>query len=162
MTLLRPARRYRHNWALLDRRVIGDPADPLMIRYRLIRVPAFGIFVHRIRRPDNDRAVHDHPWPFASLILRGAYDERLTTLRSAHAGIPPRTVRRGRWSFHRMQLHQAHYISAVHGRLTTFVFVGRRRQDWGFYERGMFAHWRDFERQHPERVGALGPDPFDS
>lgn len=31
--------------------------------------------VHHILRSDRDRAMHDHPWENASLVLRGGYWE---------------------------------------------------------------------------------------
>lgn len=31
--------------------------------------------IHNIKRSDQDRALHDHPWPNASLVLKGGYWE---------------------------------------------------------------------------------------
>lgn len=58
-----------------EKRVIGPDEDPLLIRWVLFRVPAFGVYLHNMRRSDYDRALHDHPWPFVSLVLRGGYWE---------------------------------------------------------------------------------------
>lgn len=33
------------------------------------------VFLHCILRPDEDRHLHDHPWNFATLVLKGGYDE---------------------------------------------------------------------------------------
>ena len=33
------------------------------------------IYLHHILQSDHDRALHDHPWPFISFILRGGYVE---------------------------------------------------------------------------------------
>lgn len=50
--------------------VIGDPNDPYLIRWWLRRDRAEGsIYLHQIRRSDDDRALHDHPWPSTSIIL---------------------------------------------------------------------------------------------
>lgn len=48
---------------------------PLMIRYKLLHTPWFGLYFHRIMRSDMGRHFHDHPWSFLSLILRGGYTE---------------------------------------------------------------------------------------
>lgn len=56
--------------------VIGGPEDPYLLRWHLIpRNPFFNIYLHKFCRSDDDRALHDHPWWFISLILRGQYDE---------------------------------------------------------------------------------------
>jgi hypothetical protein len=161
--LLRPARRYRHNWALLDRRTIGADLleGPLMIRYRLIRVPWFGVFVHHIFRPDADRDLHDHPWPFASFVIWGSYTEVYSLVHDlvarARVLLPQQHYRR-HFSFHRMPLNKAHMITQVEPGTWTLVFVGRRQQDWGFYVQGGWVPWREYVSV----AGSLGPDPFDS
>lgn len=56
--------------------IIGGADDPYMLRWYVIpRNPLLNIYVHRFVRSDDDRALHDHPWWFVSLILRGQYDE---------------------------------------------------------------------------------------
>ncbi|AQT78287.1 hypothetical protein B1R94_02120 [Mycolicibacterium litorale] len=56
--------------------VIGGVDDPYLLRWHLIpRNPVLNIYLHKFLRSDDDRALHDHPWWFVSLILRGQYDE---------------------------------------------------------------------------------------
>lgn len=47
-----------------------------MNRWRVIHTPWFGVRVHKIVRSDGERALHDHPFSFVSLILRGGYVEQ--------------------------------------------------------------------------------------
>jgi len=61
-------------------RVIHDRLDnePYLERYYVFlkdreRFP-FNVFVHKFLKSDPDD-VHDHPWPFATLILKGGYWE---------------------------------------------------------------------------------------
>lgn len=161
--VFRSARRYRHNWAFFDRRTIGAdlPEGPLMVRYRLVRVPWFGVFVHHIFRPDADRDLHDHPWPFASLVLRGSYTEVYSLVHDLVARelqLLPRPHLRMRWRIHRMPLNRAHKITQVEPGTWTLVFVGRRQQDWGFWTNLGWVPWREYVSV----TGPLGPDPFDS
>ena len=37
----------------------------------------FNIYFHRFMRSDEDRALHDHPWPSMSIILDGGYWEHM-------------------------------------------------------------------------------------
>jgi hypothetical protein len=63
--------------------ISGGPDDPApyLTRYHLIRTPFFRVFLHRIHRADKDRCPHNHPWPKAfAFVLRGGYQERVTTL----------------------------------------------------------------------------------
>src|SRR6185369_13137745 len=56
--------------------VIGGHEDPYMLRWYLIpRNRRLNIYLHKFMRDDEDRALHDHPWWFISLVLRGAYTE---------------------------------------------------------------------------------------
>jgi len=57
-------------------KVIGPPDDPYMLRWNIIRVGKLPrVYLHRFCRSDEDRAPHDHPWWFISIILRGRYIE---------------------------------------------------------------------------------------
>ena len=50
-------------------RIVGD----MMGRHAWF---PFTVYLHRFERPDNDRHLHNHPWPWAvSLVLTGGYDE---------------------------------------------------------------------------------------
>lgn len=43
----------------------------------------FGAYLHHIDRPDPGFDLHDHPWPFVSIILRGGYTEEYADTRMA-------------------------------------------------------------------------------
>lgn len=56
--------------------VIGGHANPYLLRWWLIpRNPLFNIYLHKFLRDDDDRALHDHPWFWCSILLRGEYVE---------------------------------------------------------------------------------------
>src|SRR3546814_4215417 len=65
---------------IVDRRppnfVIGGQQDPYMRRWWVIPRNRFiNIYLHQVLRPDDDRALHDHPWINLSIILDGGYWE---------------------------------------------------------------------------------------
>jgi len=91
-----------------------------------------GIMIHRHNDPDPGRALHDHPWWFISLILRGGYEEEHADIRLAHLGGIPRQWRRG--SIHMMRLGKAHRITRLLRAPTwTLIIHGSVKRKWGFY-----------------------------
>lgn len=142
-------------WALLDRvdaPSIDDPNENHMTRWRIVATPWFGLYIHRIATPDPRPTLHDHPWPFISLILRGGYIEDFG-IRDHKAGpltgITTRSWRAG--SIHRMRKTDAHVITRLHRSLTwTLLVVGRRRPEpsWGYWD---YDGWTPFD-EHPHAL----------
>src|SRR6266478_4256458 len=65
------------------RQVIVDEKTqtPYLIRYFIYKPRTKGrgrIYLHHIMRSDYDRAMHDHPWSFKSILLWGGYREHTT------------------------------------------------------------------------------------
>lgn len=53
----------------------AGPDDVYLIRYYLIKSRWINVFIHQFLRSDRDD-LHDHPWHFATYLVRGAYTER--------------------------------------------------------------------------------------
>ena len=71
--------------------IIGDKEDPYLARWHLIpRNPVFNLYAHRFLRSDDDRALHDHPWLNASVLL----DNTLTEHTIAAGGVHHRRILR--------------------------------------------------------------------
>lgn len=69
-------RYFKQWWRLEPHLVVGDPDDPYMLRWWVIpRNPLLNIYIHKFLRDDDDRALHDHPWPSLSVLLRGRLRE---------------------------------------------------------------------------------------
>jgi hypothetical protein len=64
-----------------DRKVIVNcDGDPYLHRWYVFQTRPISLFVHKFVRSDEDRALHDHPWPFLVIpIWRGYWEhsERL-------------------------------------------------------------------------------------
>jgi len=106
-----------------------DPEELYLTRWRIVQTPWFGVYLHRMLGPDSRPTIHDHPWSFTSIVLRGGYVER--RLDPITREIPLRKVR---W-VNRMRTHDAHAIMRLLRVPTwTLVFVGKRRRTWGYLE----------------------------
>lgn len=131
-----------------------------------------GIFVHRMQAPDPGEDLHDHPWWFASLILKGSYvEERAETreaplyarIAEAFDGLGETTrgvrVRRGWLSVRSMRLDEAHRIIELSGRTVwTLVVHGPTRRRWGFYLSDDWMRWDVYERSDVGRRRELRAD----
>lgn len=113
-----------------------EPERNYLTRWRLIQTPLFALYLHRMDGPDPRPTLHDHPWPFVSLILRGGYDEDRLDPNDLTV-----VSRRVRW-VNVMPTFGAHSIRRLLRTPTwTFLIVGRRRRMWGYVERGPDASW---------------------
>ncbi len=150
----------------------NSDGDVYLFRRRLIQTPLFAIYVHDILDGDEERAPHSHPFPFASLVLRGGYIE--TVFDPFEAVVPgvsdsgfvlkgqlglPHVIERTRGKMHTFPRGngQVHRIVTVQPRTKTLVFAGRRKDSWGFWnaELGEIQNWRDYlAEQGREPTGA--------
>jgi len=93
------------------------------------------IRVHHIRRADQDRHEHDHPWNARTFILRGWYiEQRGGAEHMRAAGYTGR-----------LMFGEYHRIAEVcpAGVWTLFV-TGRKRGGWGFWVDGRKVGWREY------------------
>lgn len=144
--------------------VVGadDPAGAYLRRWYLIpRNRFFNIYLHHFLRSDDDRALHDHPWHWASFLLRGSYIEHTI----ASGGIHRRKVRApgslklcGPKTAHRVELWEQFGTQRQAPCWTLFV-TGPRVRDWGFHcpQQG-FIPWQRFTRAGTDgKPGEIGP-----
>jgi hypothetical protein len=132
-------------WAFMNGFLVSRDGRPYLDRLRLVQTPLFGVYLHRIHQPDTDRDPHDHPWPFLSLVLSGAYTERVWAGKGHRRDdLHSLEFRRRRGSLHRMSVKRAHMITEVDGLLWTLVVTGPRVRDWGFWTDMGLVSWREY------------------
>lgn len=126
--------------------IIGGADDPYLLRWYLIpRNPVFNVYLHKFLRDDDDRALHDHPWWFVSLVLRRGYFEMVTP--TAY-GIDRQCRTAGNIAFrratHRHRVVLFRYPNGQPKPCWTLVCTGRKKRTWGFYCPKGFVPWFDF------------------
>lgn len=112
--LLRAHQRYTSANAM-DFRIPPNEAIPVYMQrwWRIPRNWAMNCYLHIVRRSDDDRALHDHPWWNFSIVLDGGYFEH----EIMEGGIHKRTwygpgAMRFRWhgkKAHRLELQQKRF-----------------------------------------------------
>ena len=104
----------------------------------------FNIFLHRFLKSDPDD-VHDHPWPYATLILKGGYWEWVPVFDTVGRKIGEvqhwrkpghfRTCRAN--SFHRIELDP-------NVTCWTLFMPGAKQRDWGFLVKDKWIQWEQY------------------
>ncbi len=137
---------------------IGGRDDPYLLRwYILPRNRWFNLYLHKFCRDDDDRALHDHPWWFLSLMIHGMYTEIIAQDMDSGDGrgfvhSAPSIAFRHAEHRHRVVLERDGVGNVVP--CWTLVLTGPRVREWGFWGPKGFVHWKDFTGgEQGERVG---------
>lgn len=135
---------YLTPWSRYDRR---NPPLWAQITKRLLP----NIYLHHFLRSDDDRALHDHPWFNASILLKGGYYEHTRKgeriLRTAGS-----LIFRSPWTAHRVELFRVPYErdAALWFELDcwTLFMTSPRVREWGFLCPKGWLNWQKFGDQN--------------
>lgn len=147
---------------LFRRETIGPDECPVIVRWTILKTPLGKLLVHHFLPNADDRAVHDHPASFVTLVLRGGYDDRVPCTGCDGEGLCPGHVVGGRCMEcggegvvvgDRMRPGMVRLRRAEHTHRTrvgpegcwTVVLMARKRREWGFWREGRWMHWREHE-----------------
>jgi hypothetical protein len=136
------------NWldSIGRKRVIMDRADnePYFERYYVFlkdrtRFP-FNVFIHKFLKSDPDD-VHDHPWPYATLILKGGYYEWVPQF-DANGNMSCEVRKwRGAGHFRICKPTSYHRIELKPGVTAWTMFMpGPKKREWGFLVKNKWIH----------------------
>lgn len=134
-------------------REIRVDGNRYMDRYYLLSTRWVSIYLHRFWAPDSWRFLHDHPWSFVSVVIRGGYSEltakRRTVKRSRYSWFDVLTPRHYTYSrdlephiriapaicYRRAEdVHRVESIRSVPGDTWTLFILFRRRRGWNQYD----------------------------
>lgn len=142
-------------WQLWRWMSIVQDEELYLLRLYILRSPWFGVMLHWIERPDNDRdALHDHPWEFWRFIVRGGYTEEVAFAApygrapdhdKPYELLPSKLVTHKRFSFNKFPTGAYHRISSVKPKTISLVITGPKINSWGFFVPGKGKiGWRDY------------------
>jgi hypothetical protein len=100
----------------------------------------FNIFIHKFLKSDPDD-VHDHPWPYATLILKGGYYEWTPQFNTKGEKIAEERMWRGPGHFRVCSASSYHRIEldpAVE--CWTLFMPGPQKREWGFLVNNRWIH----------------------
>lgn len=119
----------------------GRDGSVYLTRYRFPLLFGWAVLLHIMRRPDEDRCLHDHPWWFVSLVLWGGYWEEFqaktgggVVVGDGSGGYAFRQMRFNRpgMLLFRPALHTHRIVELPKGKAVTLVLRGPARRNWGF------------------------------
>lgn len=116
-----PFRRFEIRWA----EPVGLLGCPYLRRWV---ITAFGrsVRLHHWLASDDQRNLHDHPWDYAVLILKGGYCERT----------PLGVTYKGAGSLTRYPAEHRHTVIVTRPGAWSLLVTGPVRRHWGFYVKG--------------------------
>ena len=142
---------------LLDRlgrkRIVMDRVEnePYLERYYLFlrereQFP-FNVFLHKFLKSDPDD-VHDHPWPYATLILKGGYWEWIPHFDTVGRKTGEYQVWRGPGHFRVSKANSFHRIELDPDITAWTLFMpGPKQRDWGFLVQNKWIQWEQYLKQ---------------
>lgn len=139
------------------KRIIYDRVanEPYLERYYLFLKDRknfpFNIFLHKFLKGDPDD-VHDHPWPYATLILKGGYWEWMPQIVNG-IKIGEYAVWRGAGSFRTCTATSYHRIELDPGVETWTLFMpGPHKREWGFLVKNKWVHNEQYLKERYEQA----------
>lgn len=111
---------------------------PYMLRWTIFKCKLFQIFLHKFLRSDID-CMHDHPWNFISIILKGSYREIYKleyTARVKYCSVGTILYRKAT-HIHKVEL-------PFDKPCWTLVLTGRSKRQWGFHTPKGWIQWRKY------------------
>jgi len=132
------------------KRVVLDrqSKEPYLERYYLFlkdrKSFPFNIFLHKFLKGDPGD-VHDHPWPYATLILKGGYWEWTPLFNSDGLQVGEKAQWRGPGHFRFCKSNSYHRIELEDGVTPWTLFMpGPQKREWGFLVKNKWIHNGDY------------------
>ena len=132
------------------KRVVMDRVndEPYLERYYIFLKDRkwfpFNVFLHKFLKSDPDD-VHDHPWPYATIILKGGYYEWLPAFGANGKKIGEMAVWRGPGSFRVCGANSFHRIELdPEIECWTLFMPGPQKREWGFLVKDQWIQHEEY------------------
>ena len=125
--------------------------EPYLERYYIFlkdrKYFPFNVFIHKFLKSDPDD-VHDHPWPYATLILKGGYYEWTPIFDREGKKIAETCKWRGPGHFRTCSATSYHRIELDPNVTAWTMFMpGPQTREWGFLVNNKWIHNNEYLEQ---------------
>lgn len=142
--------------------IVNCDHDPYLTRWFLIRRERFAVYLHRFHRSDEDRALHDHPWSFITIILWRGYTEHFRRVKGVTIDyrespsvktVEYEEVKCRRWPG--MLIYRPatwrHRVELINGKPSWSLIIRFTKwREWGFWTDSGFVQWNKWWQQNCE------------
>ncbi len=108
------------------------------IRWEIFSIGNFSMNIHAIYKADEDRHLHNHPWNFMNIILKGSYIELLPNGKVRLKTFLSTSIRKAD-KFHKIG-------EVVSKSVYTLNFMWGKRKDWGYDVNGKFVQHEEYRK----------------
>lgn len=137
----------------LERSTVRLHGEPYLTRW-IIYVGGRTLRLHKFHRGDDDRAFHDHPWPFWTFPLSSYWERVPVGLGTATTPVEAFRVHYRPAKYQHIVLghdirfnrQKQDFDGVTKDPFYTIVVTGKRENAWGFWpEPGKFVPWREWK-----------------
>lgn len=136
---MKPFWKTNNNFQIRWNEPLGKPECPYAYRWVIILF-GYSIRVHYWLRSDDKRYMHDHPWSFFTIVLRGWYWDvsEKTANYKPQGAIQTETdgeniVSEYINTYAYRKANHKHYVEIPKPGVITLLFCGRPHRKWGFW-----------------------------
>ena len=113
----------------LIKEIKSKAGDVHFKRWQILKTPFGSIWLHAIHKADTDKHLHNHPWDFISVVLRGSYYEQ-TPLGNKRQHPGKINIRSGE-GYHKILEVESEVVY-------TLFFATKPKRQWGYRVAGKF------------------------
>ena len=104
----------------------------------------FNVFLHKFHKSD-EPVLHDHPWPYATVILKGGYWEWTPVFDEHGRRLAEVAKWRAPGHFRINSATSLHRIELDPGvECWTLFMPGAKTREWGFVKSGVWQQWQQY------------------
>lgn len=133
-----------------------DSNEPYLVRWYLFLKDRknfpFNITLHKVLKSD-ESTLHDHPWSYATLILKGGYWENVPVRSAEGAIVGSQGIWRGPGHFRFRKSDDLHFLTLAKDKdgneipCWSLFYMGKKAKEWGFvpFVQGIGYRWQNSE-----------------
>ena len=112
-------------------------------RWQILKTSWFSIYFHGIYRKDDDKHLHDHPWNYISIILKGSFFEVYQ-----HEGGEQTIKCLNAISFIKRKATTFHKIYTLNTPAVYTLFItGKEHKEWGYLVNDKFIQHSEYREK---------------
>lgn len=128
-------------------------------RWSILSTKWFNIYIHCIYKPDEDKHLHDHPWDFYGIVLKGVYIEEISLINTEEflsmvksEDLPTKRIFRHPLFVVYRKSYIPHKILHIltNKPVWTLIFTTKKNREWGYIGEDGWINHKDYRKKKNE------------